>query len=186
MDGPRAAGQATWASPASGTVLAPPLPPSSGALAPERRGLTRRVRMVALIALALVAVVLALLGASIAQARTEERQVTRQLDQSQMVLGSANAALATTGAHLRASAASNVHQQAALATATAQLASVRDQLSSAQKNLFVQGVSIAAVDTCLGGVEAALNQIAVNDPSGAAASLNQVSTSCKSAEASGG
>jgi hypothetical protein len=68
-----------------------------------------------------------------------------------------------------------------LATETTQLALVQSQLASAEADVFANGVSINDLDTCLSGVEQALNQISLDDQSGAATTLDGVAASCRGA-----
>jgi chromosome segregation ATPase len=70
----------------------------------------------------------------------------------------------------------------ALAKATSQLASAQSQLAKAQTDVSSQGVSISDLDTCLAGVEKALNQIALQDQAGAAVTLQGVAGNCRAAE----
>ena len=53
-----------------------------------------------------------------------------------------------------------------LATETSQLAAAQAQLASTEANVFANGVSINDLDTCLSGVEQALNQISLGRPGG--------------------
>ncbi|HEY5097306.1 MAG TPA: hypothetical protein VII46_04625, partial [Acidimicrobiales bacterium] len=55
-----------------------------------------------------------------------------------------------------------------LAVETSQLASVQAQLATTEANVSADGVSITNLDTCLSGVEQALNQISIGDQGGAA------------------
>jgi hypothetical protein len=71
---------------------------------------------------------------------------------------------------------------ATLAAETAQLTAAQAQLASTEANVFTNGVSINQLDTCLAGVERALNQISLNDQQGAAASLDGVAPACRAAE----
>ena len=68
-----------------------------------------------------------------------------------------------------------------LSTETAQLASVQSQLASTEANVFANGVSINNLDTCLSGVEQALNEISLGDQHDAATTLNGVAASCRAA-----
>ena len=72
-----------------------------------------------------------------------------------------------------------------LTAETAQLTSVRAELTAAEADQFDNGVSIADLTTCLSGVQQALNQISLGDAGGAAASLNGVASTCRAAEPSG-
>ena len=62
-----------------------------------------------------------------------------------------------------------------------QLAADQAQLARAQADVFAQGVSISDLDTCLSGVEKSLNQISLDDQTGAAATLSGVASNCKEA-----
>jgi septal ring factor EnvC (AmiA/AmiB activator) len=80
-----------------------------------------------------------------------------------------------------------VHQTAtALATDTTQLHEVQAALTNAQANVSTQGSDITALQSCLGGVEQALNALSVGDQGSALAALGTVSTSCQSAVAADG
>ena len=72
-----------------------------------------------------------------------------------------------------------------LAAASAQLASDQAKLAADQVDVFSKGVSISQLDTCVAGVEQALNQISLGDQSGAAATLNGVAANCRAAEPAG-
>ena len=72
-----------------------------------------------------------------------------------------------------------------LTAAQASLSATQAGLSDANKSLASQGVDISKLNTCLGGVERALNQIAVGDSSGAVASISGVSSSCQALQAQG-
>jgi hypothetical protein len=86
-------------------------------------------------------------------------------------LGNAEARLAST--------------ESSLASAQAGLASSQAGLANADANLALQGASITALNTCLGGVERALNQISVTDQQGAVSSLSAVSESCQAIQGQG-
>ncbi len=73
---------------------------------------------------------------------------------------------------------------AALATETTQLGAAEAQWESTEVNVFANGVSINDLDTCLAGVEQALNQISLNDQTGAAVTLDGVAAACRAAEPS--
>jgi hypothetical protein len=89
----------------------------------------------------------------------------------------AEAGLATVTAQSTAAATT-------LATETSQLAAAQAQLASTEANVFANGVSINSLDTCLAGVEQALNQISLADESGAATTLDGVAAACRAAEPS--
>jgi hypothetical protein len=101
-----------------------------------------------------------------------------QLQRTTAQVATARSELATAVAHSEA-------DEGTLRTETAQLATDQSQLAKVQADVHAKGVSIGQLDLCLSGVEQALNQIAVGDQAGAAATLNSVSANCQSAEPSG-
>jgi hypothetical protein len=68
-----------------------------------------------------------------------------------------------------------------LAQDTSQLEGARSALSAAQAHVFEQALLLGSLHTCLGGVERALNALAVGSQAKAAASLGAVSSSCAAA-----
>ena len=74
----------------------------------------------------------------------------------------------------------------ALSQDTAQLLGVRTSLAAAQSHVSQQASLISSLHTCLGGVERALNALAVKNQPDAIAALNAVSASCTAAEAASG
>jgi hypothetical protein len=74
----------------------------------------------------------------------------------------------------------------ALSQDSSQLLGVRTSLSAAQSHVNQQASLISSLHTCLGGVERALNALAVKNQPDAIAALNAVSASCTAAEASSG
>ena len=71
----------------------------------------------------------------------------------------------------------------ALGREETELSAARLQLIGARSSAYVQGVSITQLNACLAGVEQALNQLAVRDQTGAVASLDSVSSSCRGVQA---
>jgi tRNA(Leu) C34 or U34 (ribose-2'-O)-methylase TrmL len=69
---------------------------------------------------------------------------------------------------------------------SAQLLGAQTSLSAAQAHVTQQASLIGSLQTCLIGVEQALNELAVGNQGSAIAALNAVSTSCTAAEASSG
>jgi hypothetical protein len=69
---------------------------------------------------------------------------------------------------------------------TSQLESVRAAIVAAQGHLVQQGRSIVSLQSCLDGVEQALNALSVGDDGSAIAALNGGAASCQSAVASDG
>ena len=73
-----------------------------------------------------------------------------------------------------------------LVTAEANLASTQTGLSAAERTAASQGVDIAVLNTCLGGVEQGLNAIAVGDDNSAVTAISAVSESCQALQGQGG
>ena len=67
-----------------------------------------------------------------------------------------------------------------------QLTGAEAALTAAQTHVSQQASRIDSLQTCLGGVERALNALSVDDRSGAIAALEAVSTSCTAASAADG
>jgi hypothetical protein len=93
--------------------------------------------------------------------------------------------VATTGAALARITGQSTAAGQTLEMETAQLGTDQQQLAAAEANIHANGVSIADLDTCLSGVEKALNQISLGNKSGAVATLNGVASSCRKAQPSG-
>jgi hypothetical protein len=74
----------------------------------------------------------------------------------------------------------------ALSQDTSQLEGARAALSAAQAHVFDQASLLNSLHTCLGGVEQALNALAVGLPSKAADALKWVATPCSDAVKAGG
>ena len=74
----------------------------------------------------------------------------------------------------------------ALSQDSSQLLGAQTALAAAQAHVTQQKSLITSLQTCLVGVERALNELAVGKQSNAIAALNSVSTSCTAAEASSG
>jgi beta-xylosidase len=68
--------------------------------------------------------------------------------------------------------------EASIGTALAQLAGVDTSLSSANAGASLEGVSINTLDTCLGGVQTALNEVSANNNGAAANAISAVSGPC--------
>jgi chromosome segregation ATPase len=75
---------------------------------------------------------------------------------------------------------------AALTNDTAQLREVETALANAQSNVSSQKSTIAALHSCLGGVEQSLNALSVGDQISADNALVAVSADCQSAVAADG
>ncbi len=137
----------------------------------------RRLRWFCAVALAALAVAVPVGVNGRAQLHRTETQLTEvRARLHQTVIRARSAAAALTAVTAQATSAAQV-----LATETDQLASVQSQLASTEANVFANGVSINGLDTCLSGVEQALNQISLGDQHGAATTLDGVAGSCRAA-----
>jgi adenine-specific DNA methylase len=74
----------------------------------------------------------------------------------------------------------------ALSQDSSQLLGAQTSLAAAQAHVTQQKSLITSLQTCLVGVERALNELAVGKQTSAIAALNSVSASCTAAEASSG
>jgi hypothetical protein len=74
----------------------------------------------------------------------------------------------------------------ALSQDTSTLQGARTALSAAQNHVSQQSTLIVSLDTCLGGVEQALNALSVGSQASAIAALHAVSQSCAAAVAASG
>lgn len=77
------------------------------------------------------------------------------------------------------------NETTALAQDTSQLRGTQWALGLTQASVAQQGTLISSLQTCLGGVEAALNSLAVGNQGRAGAELNAVASSCTQAVAHG-
>ena len=124
-----------------------------------------------------LAVAVAVGATSRAHLHRTDTQLTAVRARLHQTVGRARVAESALGAVTgQATAAARV-----LATETQQLASVQSQLAATEANVFANGVSINDLDTCLSGVEQALNEISLGDQHGAATTLNGVAASCRAA-----
>ncbi len=110
--------------------------------------------------------------AAAAATRAQVRTVDRRLQTVEAELGRV---------HARSTSA-----RATLESANRALAALRFELAGTQAQQFDQGVSIGSVQSCLGGVQSALNDIALGFPGQATAALHGVAATCAAAGASEG
>jgi cell division protein FtsL len=140
-----------------------------------------RLRSVYLCAVLLLAVGTVVAVASHNQlARTQSDLATTRTDLHQ-TLGR----LVVARRHLAATASGSNAAKATLDAESAALAADQKQLATAQANVYSNGVSIGNLDTCLSGVQKALNLISLGNQAGGAVALSDVATSCQSADPSG-
>lgn len=149
-----------------------------------RAGPDRRTRRTALVAVVGSLVLLVAVAASVLDhhrlQRTDSAIATTRVQLSRTI----TATVAARGRLAQAARESGA-AAGALGAASFQLAAVQAQLTAAQANIRLDGVSIADLDTCLTGVNQALNEISLGDQAGAAALLRQYEGSCQAAEPPG-
>ena len=131
---------------------------------------------------------IALFGAALGYLVSDATQANHRYDHARHLLAVTRT---TTGVVSRELAAARtdldlVTQQVgddstALAQDTSQLQGARAALSAAQAHVFEQASLLHSLDTCLAGVEQALNALAVNHRTKAADALKWVATPCATA-----
>jgi len=142
---------------------------------PQRSGI--RLGWAYVVVLVALAVAVAVGATSRAQLHRTDTQLTAVRARLHQTVGRARAA--DTALHAVSAQANGAARL--LVTETDQLASVQSQLASTEANVFANGVSINNLDTCLSGVEQALNEISLGDQHDAATTLNGVAASCRAA-----
>jgi hypothetical protein len=146
----------------------------------------RRPWLTALVAFVVFAAGLGYLVGNQIQSNTQFDRTHGSLSLTRHDNGIVQADLTSVRQNLRA-VTQQVHQTGiALATDTAQLHQVQTALTQAEANVSNQGSDISALRSCLGGVEQALNALAVGDEQTAVNALTAVSSSCLSAFTSNG
>jgi hypothetical protein len=139
------------------------------------------------------ALVLAVLATALGYTTGNERQANTEFDQTHYTLNVTTHRIDIALADLRTvrHEFDTVNGQVsadytALTEDTAQLKGVQKALASAQATVTDQTSTIGDLKACLGGVEQALNALAVADQGNAIGALDAVSTSCANAVASDG
>jgi hypothetical protein len=133
---------------------------------------SRRRQRVAVASVAIAVVLVLAAIASDIKVRVDLAAANGSLDSAHSQIAISLQKLASVEGELTSVTGQRDALQNALSTTSA-------ELTRADKGLFIQGASLAALNTCLAGVEQALNQIAVGDQSGAVASISAVSASCQ-------
>ena len=150
-------------------------------------GPTRRFRwFVGLAVFAVFAAGLGYVTGNEVQANTQFDQTHHSLDTTRHHIAIVLGDLAVVRHGLRIIDGQITAGSVALAQDTSELKAVQTALVNAQANVSHQTVTIGNLQTCLGGVEQALNALAVADQNQAISALNSVTTSCASVVASGG
>lgn len=140
--------------------------------------------MVAVVVVVLVAA--GLLAASAWSARRQARAADRATAATRAQVRSVDHQIDKIDAGLAQVTARSQGAETALESANRSLAALRFELAATQAHQFDEGVSIGAVQSCLGGVQSALNDIALGFPGQATAALHKVAGSCATAGAAAG
>ncbi len=119
-----------------------------------------------------------LLVTSDIKARAEIRTTDLSLATVAPRLNAIRAALGRDERRLAAAEARRAAVTRSFDAAQSTLSATQAGLARAQAGIRSQGVDLGVLDTCLSGVEEALNQIAVGQTSGGLASLRASSSSC--------
>jgi hypothetical protein len=154
--------------------------------APRRRRARRRGWIAGAVLFALFAAGLGYVTGNEVQANTQFDQTHQSLDATRNRTHAVLANLATVRRELDVVRGQVGDDSAALAQDISELKGAQTALANAQVDVVNQTSMISDLQTCLGGVEQALNALAVADLQGAIAALNSVSTSCSHAVASSG
>ncbi len=162
-------------------LLAQPRPPAL-LPAPPRGGPRRRRVWVAALVCA------ALLGAGLGYVLFDAIQSNHQFDAARHTLGLTRTTtdvvsqeLVKARGELRLVTRQVGDDTTALAQDTLQLEGARSALSAAQAHVLEQASLLNSLHVCLGGVEQALNALAVGSQAKAAGALHSVSSSCAAA-----
>ncbi len=160
--------------------------------APRRRSQRRRKRLLTLVAVTAASALLTTgvlsdlhVRSELRQARSSLRATRSRLVKTLKRLSSAEAGLASSTAQRGTLQLALNNTARELSTAEASLTSSQASLASANTGLAFQGISITTLNTCLAGVEQALNQVAVGDQSGAVTSISAASRSCQALQGLG-
>jgi hypothetical protein len=131
---------------------------------------------------AVVAVVVVALGTVLVvsdlRARTEIRTTAVSLQSTDHRLSGLRAELSGAEQRLARARSEDASVTRFFDAAQSALSTAQKSLAQDQAGLHAQGVDLGALDTCLSGVEEALNQIAVGQTSGGLDSLKASSSSC--------
>jgi hypothetical protein len=148
---------------------------------------TRRYRwvFVALAAAVLVAA-LAMLADNEVRSNTRFDSVHRSLTLARHQREFVLAVLQFTRHELQTDLTLTTQSNASLADDAEQLRSVQATLQNDQAGVTRQGSSITALQSCLGGVQEALNALSVGDPKSALVAVTAVSAPCQQAVATDG
>ncbi|MGD0392858.1 MAG: hypothetical protein ABSC41_09450 [Acidimicrobiales bacterium] len=149
-------------------------------------GHRRRRWAIAALAVAVLAAAFGYLAGNEVQANTQFDQTHRSLAATQGRTHTVLSELSTVRRQLDALNGQVTVDSTALARDASQLQGVRKALTDAQVDVVHQTSTIGDLRICLGGVEQALNALAVADPDQAIDALDTVSSSCAQAVAANG
>jgi septal ring factor EnvC (AmiA/AmiB activator) len=153
---------------------------------PRRRSSRRRGWIVGAVLFALLAALLGYMTGNERQANTQFDQTHQSLDTTRHQIHAALASLATVRHELTLVNGQVADASTALTQDASELKEAQTALANAQVNVVDQTSMISDLQTCLGGVEQALNALAVADQPRAISALTSVSSSCSGAVASNG
>ncbi len=152
-----------------------------------RRQMSRRMRWILwLVAGALFAAALGYLIPNQVQARDHSAQAHTALVVTRLQTHTVTTQLGEVRRDLNILKTQVGSDSTALSQDSSQLLGAQTALAAAQAHVTQQKSLITSLQTCLVGVEQALNELAVGKQSNAIAALNSVSASCTAAEASSG
>jgi hypothetical protein len=152
----------------------------------DRRRRSRRVWWVTVVVLAIV------FGCALGYLVNDQVEANDRYDRSRAALeitrrntATADQNLAVARRELAVVTSQVGSDSTALAQDKSQLEAAEAALTAARAHVSQQTSQIGSLDTCLGGVEQALNALAVGSPTNALLALGAVSTSCTQATAGG-
>ena len=148
---------------------------------------SRRWRWVAIVGVfALFAGTLGYVTGNEVQANTQFDQAHRSLDATRLQTAVVAQDLTAVRHDLDAVNGQVAVDSTTLANDTTKLDGAMTALANAQANVSQQTSATVNLHTCLGGVERALNALALGDPNRAVSALNAVASSCASAVSANG
>ena len=162
-------------------LLARPRPPAPPLVAPRTPASRRRRWAVGVVSFALLGAALGYLLSDASQANQRYDHDRHLLAQTRATTGIVSRELATARNDLQVVTQQVGDDTTALAQDTSQLQGARAALSAAQAHVLEQAALLNSLHTCLGGVEQALNALAVANQTKAADALQKVATPCSTA-----
>jgi hypothetical protein len=155
-------------------------------IAPARWPSQRRWWMVGLALFALSAGLFGYLAGNEVQVNTQFDQAHASLDTAQHRFSVTLSNLATVRRDLHVIDGGIADDTTALTDDSSEIKGLQAALDQAQAMVSSQGVAIGDLQTCLGGVQKAVNALSVGDQNDGISALDAVSGPCQSAAASSG